>query len=69
MHERNKSIAELAGYGTRWNTTEEFENFLERYAELIVKDIITVVAAQALSNHSALDVFKNLNRIYQGVEE
>lgn len=39
-----------------------------RFAELIYNDIITVVAAQALSNHSALDVFKNLKRIYEGIE-
>lgn len=41
----------------------------EKFAELIYKDIITVVAAQALSNHSALDVFKNLRRIYEEIEE
>lgn len=41
----------------------------QRFAELIIKDIITVVAAQALLNESALDVFKNLKRIYEGVEE
>lgn len=41
----------------------------KKFAELIYKDIITVVAAQALLNESALDVFKNLKRIYEGVEE
>ena len=35
-----------------------------RFAQLIYKDIITVVAAQALSGDSALDVFINLERIY-----
>lgn len=41
----------------------------QKFANLIYKDIITVVAAQALSNESALDVFKNLKRIYEGIEE
>lgn len=36
----------------------------EKFAQLIYKDIITVVAAQALMGESALDVFKNLKRIY-----
>ena len=42
--------------------------FEVKFAQLIYQDIITVVAAQALSNHSALDVFKNLKRIYEGWE-
>lgn len=44
-----------------WN-----EQFQAKFAELIYKDIITVVAAQALLNESALDVFKNLKNIYEG---
>lgn len=42
-------------YDLRWE---------EKFAQLIYKDIITVVAAQALMGESALDVFKNLKRIY-----
>lgn len=34
------SIARDAGYGDRWNTTEEFEMFLERYGKLIVQECI-----------------------------
>jgi hypothetical protein len=37
----------------------------QRFAGLIYKDIITVVAAHALTNDSAMDVFKNLTRIYE----
>lgn len=37
----------------------------QRFANLIVKDIMRVVAAHALSNDSALDVFANLKRIYE----
>ena len=40
----------------------------DKFAEYIYKDIMTVVAAQALSNESALDVFVNLQRIYEGKE-
>jgi len=36
-----------------------------KFAELIYKDIISVVAAQALLGESALDVFKNLQNIYE----
>ena len=46
----------------------KFKQYNQKFAELIYKDIITVVAAQALSNESALDVFKNLKRLYEGVE-
>lgn len=65
MSERFKSM--VAAYGDsdlQWNDTE-----VEKFAESIYKDIITVVAAQALLNESALDVFKNLKRIYEGVEQ
>jgi hypothetical protein len=36
----------------------------EKFARLIYKDIITVVAAQAMMGETALDVFINLERIY-----
>ena len=38
---------------------------VEEFADMLFRDIITVVAAQALSNESALDVFANLKRIYE----
>lgn len=37
---------------------------VEDYADAILKDIMRVVAAQALNNESALSVFTNLKRIY-----
>ena len=39
---------------------------VEEFANLLYNDIITIVAAQALSHESALDVFTNLTRIYEG---
>ena len=43
-------------YNQRWE---------EKFAELIVKDMMIVVAAHALSGDSAVDVFANLKRIYE----
>lgn len=37
---------------------------LNKFAESIYKDIMTVIAAHVLLNESALDVYKNLKRIY-----
>ena len=39
---------------------------VEDFADALYHDIIRVVAAQALSNESAFDVFSNLSRIYEG---
>jgi hypothetical protein len=41
----------------------------EKFAHLLLNDILTVVAAHVLTNESALDVYKNLRRIYEGVEK
>ena len=39
MNERIRELAEQAGYGRdRWNTTEQFEQFMEKFAELIVRE-------------------------------
>ena len=39
MNERIRELAEQLGYGKeRWNSTQEFENFLEKFAELIVRE-------------------------------
>ena len=67
MNERFKALAAQQGLvGPNIYVTQQE---LERFAQLIYKDISTVVAAHALSNDSALDVFKNLKRIYEGVQE
>ena len=39
---------------------------VETFADALYHDIITIVAAQALSHESAMDVFVNLTRIYEG---
>ena len=44
MNERIKQLAEQAGMGhERWNTTSQFESFLEKFAELIVRECMDVV--------------------------
>lgn len=74
MNDRFRKLAEqctetsTSYFDGRGNVTETYFN-REKFAELIYKDIITVVAAQALSNHSALEVFLNLTRIYEGSKE
>lgn len=46
MNERIKKLAEEAGLGQeRWNSTEQFNAFLEEFAELIVEECIDIVAA------------------------
>ena len=69
----NERIYELAEQCTTscvdGRGVELIEIDVEKFAELIYKDIITVVAAQALLNESALDVFKNLKRIYEGEQQ
>ena len=40
MNERIKELAISAGYGDRWNTTEQFDTFLDCFAELIVRECI-----------------------------
>ena len=35
MNDRILKLAQAAGYGSRWNTTKELEDFLERFADLV----------------------------------
>jgi hypothetical protein len=47
MNERIKELAEQAGLGQeRWNTTEQFNSFLAKFAELIVQE-----CAKACEDH------------------
>ena len=44
MNERIKDLAERVGYkSTRWDTTEQFEQFLDEFAELIVRECIDIL--------------------------
>ena len=67
MNERIKELAEQAGLGQeRWNTTEQFNSFLAKFAELIVKECIDI-NQQELS----FNAFEQLMNRYQkqfGVE-
>ena len=40
----NKHILELAykaGYGTRWTNTEQFDQFIEKFAKLVVLECLS----------------------------
>jgi len=41
MNQLIKELAQSAGYGSeRWNSTEDVEQFMEKFAELIVQESI-----------------------------
>ncbi len=67
MNQRILELAEQAGLGQeRWNTTEQFNSFLAKFAELIVKECIDI-NQQELS----FNAFEQLMNRYQkqfGVE-
>ena len=43
MNRQIKEFAEQAGYNNeRWNTTEEFEQFLEKFAKLVIRKCIEI---------------------------
>lgn len=48
MNERIRGLAEQAGMGhERWNTTVQFESFLEKFAELIVRECANICMEMA----------------------
>jgi hypothetical protein len=57
-----KDLLEEAGFSG--NERAEFAAPLAKYSELIIRRLMKVVAAHALTNETALDVFTNLNRLY-----
>lgn len=65
MNKRIKEIQKLATDTriTGFGEIDTVDN--EKFAELLIKDILQTVAAQSLLNESALDVFVNLKRIYE----
>ena len=47
MKEHIKLLAEQAGLGQeRWNTTEQFNSFLEKFSELIVRECVNTLDQQ-----------------------
>ena len=54
MNERIKLLAEQAGLGQeRWNTTEQFNSFLARFSELIIRECLGIVNRKEYSYHEA----------------
>ena len=50
MNERIRELAEQSGYGTRWTTTEQFEQFMEKFAELILTEVISTIYRSDISD-------------------
>jgi hypothetical protein len=53
----------LAGQENQFDTTNL--HIAEKLVDMVVRDIMLVVSAHALSGDSAVDVFANLKRIYE----
>lgn len=67
MNNRILELAKQAGLKKEHGADREYIGDFDwrTFAHLVYKDIITVVAAQALLNESAMDVFKNLKSLYE----
>ena len=62
MNERLSKLYKEAT-GSEW--AYDFDKQIaETFANLIIKDIVITIAAQALMGESAVDVFTNITRIY-----
>ena len=70
MNERIDKLAEQAGMGhERWNTTVQFESFLEKLAELIVRECAELNFRElGLSGSDSFDVSRMIKQHF-GVEE
>jgi hypothetical protein len=52
MNERIKLLAEQAGLGQeRWNTTEQFNSFLARFSELIIRECMSINTQRLFSDY------------------
>jgi len=82
MKEHIKQLAEQAGLGQeRWNTTEQFNSFLDKFAELIVRECLAhgkLTQSQSVVNGSeeynagremGIEVFMNQVKKHFGVAE
>ena len=79
MNEKIKLLAEQAGLGQeRWNTTEQFNSFLEKFAERIIQECLKDIETAAYHDscedweygyNSGLNKAKELICNHFGVEE
>ena len=57
MNERIRQLAEQVGYkSTRWNTTEQFEQFLDEFARSIVGECADIAHYLAPTDESAEEI-------------
>ena len=73
MNKKIKLLAEQAGLGQeRWTTTEQFNSFLDKFAELIVRECIDKITTYDLiPGHSAKweDIYDIHARLLQDLGE
>lgn len=70
MNERILELAGQAGMGhERWNTTAQFESFLEKFAELIVRECISICKEKERANLYGIREVEATIKTHFGVEE
>ena len=58
MNERIKELAEQAGLGKeRWNTTEQFNSFLAKFSELIVRECTNMLPEDSIRDENGVHMF------------
>lgn len=62
------SSRDVECFVTQYNGSIPSIDNYEKFYKLIVADIMITVAAHALSNDSAMDVYSNLSHIYEGAQ-
>ena len=71
MNEQIRALALQAGYGARWTTTEQFEQFVDKLAELIVGECIDTLEFHGFDDAIPYIKWMATNKLGQhfGVEE
>lgn len=67
MNERIRELAEQSGYGARWTTTEQFEQFMEKFAEVIVRECVECLKPLS-RNHSMVGAAQDTIREHFDLE-
>ena len=68
MNKQIKMLAEQAGLGhEQWHTTSQFEAFLEKFAELIVRECLEILNVKEYSYQNG-DLAEKIKQHF-GVEE
>ena len=58
MNEQIRELAEQAGLGKeRWNTTEQFNSFLAKFAQLIVRECTNMLPEDSIRDENGVHMF------------